>query len=253
MSTWNMESAIVPVTGAASGIGLAVCERLRATGATPLLLDWDEQKLHVAAKQVYKDSDESSRFCYLVDVRDSRAVDECFVSIARTHGPATHAVAAAGIVQPADILSLTDESWQQVIDVNLNGAMYFCRAAARHMAEAKRGSIVNIASIGGLSARESRVSYVASKAAMINMTRAMAIDLGGFGVRVNAVAPGVIDTPIQNRNRGTFQNITERVALKRIGTPNEVANVTLFLLSELASYVTGSTIVVDGGMTASYR
>ncbi|MDR6478854.1 NAD(P)-dependent dehydrogenase (short-subunit alcohol dehydrogenase family) [Burkholderia sp. OAS925] len=253
MSTWNMESAVVPVTGAASGIGLAVCERLRAEGATPLLLDWDEQKLHAAAEKLYHDSEGSARYCYLVDVRNSRAVDECFANIARTHGPATHAVAAAGIVNPADILSLTDESWQQVLDVNLNGAMYFCRAAARQLAEAKRGSIVNIASIGGLSARESRVSYVASKAAMINMTRAMAIDLGEFGVRVNAVAPGVIDTPIQNRNRGTFQNIAEGVALKRIGTPEEVANVTLFLLSDFASYVTGTTVVVDGGMTASYR
>jgi NAD(P)-dependent dehydrogenase (short-subunit alcohol dehydrogenase family) len=253
MSMWNMEAAIVPVTGAASGIGLAVCERLRAEGATPLLLDWDEQNLLVAAQKVYNDSEDCSRYSYLVDVRDSRAVDECFVTIARTHGAATHAVAAAGIVNPADILSLTDDSWQQVMDVNLNGAMYFCRAAARQLAEARRGSIVNIASIGGLAARGNRVSYVASKAAVINMSRALALDLGGFDVRVNAVAPGVIDTPIQNRNRSTFQSIAEDVPLKRIGTPEEVANVTLFLLSDMASYVTGSTVVVDGGMTASYR
>jgi 3-oxoacyl-[acyl-carrier protein] reductase len=171
----------------------------------------------------------------------------------RTHGSLAYAVAAAGIVGPSDVLNLTDELWHRVIDVNLNGAMYFCRAAARHIAEGKRGSIVTIASIGGLSAKENRIAYSSSKAALINMTRALALDLGSLGVRANAVAPGVIDTPIQNLNRETFEAIRESVPLKRIGSADEIANVVLFLLSDLASYVTGTTVVVDGGMTAKYR
>ena len=133
----------------------------------------------------------------MVDVRDSKAVDACFADIKRDHGLVTHAVANAGIVIGAHILEITDDQWHQVMNVNLHGVMYFCRAAARHLAETKRGSIVTMGSLAGLRAKESRIAYTASKAAVINMTRSLALDLGGFGVRVNAVVPGFINTPMQ--------------------------------------------------------
>jgi NAD(P)-dependent dehydrogenase (short-subunit alcohol dehydrogenase family) len=253
VNTWNMASAIVPVTGAASGLGLSICKRLRSVGATPLLLDRDAQALQGALTAVFGPDLDSSAFGYCVDVRDRAAVDSCFEQIAQAHGRVTHAVANAGIVGPADALSLTDELWHSVIDVNLNGAMYFCRAAARQMAEAHSGSIVTVASIGGLFAKEGRVAYGASKAALVNMSRAFALDLGSLGIRVNVVAPGVIDTPIQDRNRAKFEEIRAGIPLRRVGSPEDVANVVLFLLSDLAAYVTGGTIVVDGGMTARYR
>jgi len=253
MRKWDLQSAIVPVSGAASGMGLAICKQLRAEGATPLLIDLDEQKLQLAAKEVFGSS-EPLRYAYQVDVSSSAAVDACFADIAATHGAITHAVACAGILGPSAALTVTDDVWLRVIDVNVNGMMYFCRAAARHLAQAKcGGSIVTISSIGGFAARENRVSYTTSKAAVINMTRAFALDLGSLGIRVNSVAPGLVDTPMQSNNRDHFIALGDSVPLKRIGVPDDIANVVLFLLSDMAAYITGETIVADGGIRARYR
>jgi NAD(P)-dependent dehydrogenase (short-subunit alcohol dehydrogenase family) len=251
MNPWKMESAIVPVTGAASGIGLAVCKKLRSVGATPLLLDINAQKLEAAVREVYPDAGNTSRYGYPVDVSKSDGVDACFADIRRDYGLVTHAVANAGTGLAAHVLEITDEQWHRVMDVNLHGVMYFCRAAARQLTEGKRGAIVNMASIAGLMAKENRIAYASSKAAIINLTRALAIDLGGFGVRVNAVAPGVIDTPFQF-SPNFQQAVSERAPLKRAGTSDEIANVVLFLLSDMASYITGETVVVDGGLTTRY-
>jgi len=253
MNPWNMESALVPVTGAASGIGLEICRKLRAAGATPLLLDYDPQKLESALTDVFgADQRDRSRFGYVVDVSSSSAIDACLDAIRRDHGTITHAVANAGTSLAAHVLEMTDEQWHRVMGVNLHGVLYFCRAAARQLTEAKRGAIVTMASIAGLAAKPNRVAYNASKAAVINLTRALALDLGGFGVRVNGIAPGIIDTPLQLKNANFQQPVIEKAALGRVGTPEEIANVVLFLLSDLSSYITGETIVVDGGLTARY-
>lgn len=137
--------------------------------------------------------------------------------------------------------------------VNLDGVMYFCRAAARQLVEAKRGAMVTTASIAGLMVKKDRIAYTSSKAAIVNMTRSMAADLGAYGIRVNAVAPGVIETPIQKLNPASaLQATRERVPLERLGSPDEIAKVVLFLLSDMASYITGQTIVADGGLTLRY-
>lgn len=253
MDLLKLESAIVPVTGAASGIGLAVCKRLKSAGATPLMLDFNEQALASAVREVFPDASGDARYGYVVDVRDSKAVDSCFADIRRDHGPVTHAVANAGIVIPAHVLEITDEQWHQVLDVNLHGLMYFCRAAARHLAPAKRGAIVTMGSLAGLRAKESRIAYTASKAAVINLTRALALDLGGYGVRVNAVAPGMIETAMQASKSAALRQATiDKVPLGRFGSPDEIAKAVLFLLSDMASYISGETLVVDGGLLARY-
>jgi len=252
MDDLNVESAIVPVTGAASGIGLAICKRLRKAGALPLLLDVDASKLQAAVHEVYGPTRmETAQYGYLVDVGNSEAVDACLAQIAKDHGLITHAVANAGRALAAHILEMSDAQWHGLMDVNLHGVLYFTRAAARHLTQRKGGALVLMASIAGLMAKESRVGYASSKAAIINMTRALALDLGTYGIRVNAVAPGIIATPLQT-NPSFQQCAAERTALKRIGTADEIANATLFLLSNLSSYVTGHTLVADGGLTANY-
>ena len=125
MNLLNLESAIVPVTGAASGIGLAVCKRLRAEGAAPLLLDFNEGRLDTAVREVFPDADSSSRYHYVLDVRDSNAIDACFSDIKRDHGMVTHAVANAGISNGAHILDITNDQWHQTMDVNLHGVHVF--------------------------------------------------------------------------------------------------------------------------------
>jgi NAD(P)-dependent dehydrogenase (short-subunit alcohol dehydrogenase family) len=245
-------SAVVPVTGGASGIGLAVCKRVRKLGATPLLLDVNAAQLAIALREIYGDAD-PSRYGYVVDVADSQAVDDVFERIRGEHGLVTHAVANAGIVDREDVLTITAENWRSVIDVNLNGAFYVARAAARHMTENGRGSIVSTASIGGMFARDGRGAYGASKAGIIQLARTMAIEFGPAGVRVNAVAPGLVDTPIQKANAATVNTTAQRSALKRLASAEEIANVILFLLSDLSSFVTGHTIVADGGLSVRYN
>jgi NAD(P)-dependent dehydrogenase (short-subunit alcohol dehydrogenase family) len=178
-------------------------------------------------------------------------VDACFDAMEKDHGPLTHAVANAGITMPTNILTVSNEDWQRVLDVNLNGVMYFCRATARMMVKSKPWSLVLLSSIAGMTAKESRVAYSSSKGAIINLTRALSADLVPYGIRVNSVAPGVIETEQQARNPASYSEAqAKRTMMDRMGKPEEVANAIMFLLSDLSSYVAGTTLVVDGGLTA---
>lgn len=153
MATINLEGAIVPVTGAASGIGLAICRRLRELGAYPILLDLNAGLLEAAARDLYQDED-GSRFAYVVDVCDARAMEQTLRLAAREHGSITHAVASAGIVGREPVIEMSDETWRSVLDVNLNGVFYFCREVGRQRAKQQRGSIVTISSVAGMYVRE---------------------------------------------------------------------------------------------------
>lgn len=249
----NMSDAVVPVTGAASGIGLAIAKCLRSIGAKPLLLDFNAQALQSAVEEVYPQESSASKHAYVLDVRDTKATDACFEQIKKDHGLITHAVANAGIVVPGGILDVTDEHWHQVMNVNLHGTLYFSRAAARQLVEGKRGAIVLMASLAGLRAKQDRIAYTSSKGAIVNMARGMAADLGPHGIRVNAVAPGFVDTPIRSgQSSANRQSNLARVPLQRFGTADEIAKATLFLLSDMASYITGETLVVDGGVVSQY-
>ena len=185
-----------------------------------------------------------------LDVTDAASVAAAFERASSALGPLTVVVNNAGIAVTKPLLEQTEEDWLRVIDVNLNGAWRVAQAAARHMAQQQRGgSIVNIASILGLRVTSQLPSYAASKAAVIQLTKAMALELARHRIRVNALAPGYVETGI---NRAFFatdagQAVIKRVPQRRIGTPDELDGALLLLASDAGSYITGAVLAVDGG------
>ncbi|PHM29331.1 SDR family NAD(P)-dependent oxidoreductase [Xenorhabdus budapestensis] len=243
----RFEDKVVIITGAGSGIGEATAKRFSQEGAIVVLAGRDTDKLHC----VFSELPSEKALVIQTDVTDRESVKNMVDETVRHFGRIDILVNNAGLYAVGDLLNISEEEANAVLATNFNGVLNCSYFALPHLLKSK-GCIVNNASISGLGGDWGGAHYCASKGAVVNLTRAMALDYGSQGVRVNAVCPGLVLTPMVARlDEETLESFDSRISLKRPGQPSEVAAAIAFLASEDASFINGVNLPVDGGLTAS--
>lgn len=247
----DFHGRVALVTGAASGMGAATARELAARGAQVVVVD---QNSELAAKLT---TEIDAMPAVVGDISDSGFCQRAVASAVQRHGRLDVLVNCAGIIVRADAAGTSDDDWRRIIDVNIGGVFFMSRAAVSVMQSQKSGAIVNFGSIWGDVGAAGVVAYCATKGAVHQITRAMALDHVGDGIRINAVAPGEVNTPMLAFGRAAapsaedLQKLAdETIPMRRLAEPVEIARVVAFLASDAASYMTGTIVTVDAGYTA---
>ncbi len=236
----RLKDKICIVTGASQGIGAATCERFASEGATVIACDRRAPATPVPGAAAF----------FEVDVTDRAAIDTMVAAVLAQHGRIDVLVNNAGITKDARLVKMTLEQFDAVIDVNLRGVFHCAQAVAPSMVERGCGVILNASSVVGLYGNYGQTNYAAAKFGVIGFTKTWSRELGPKGVRVNAVAPGFVETPIlATVPEKVLQQMKEQVPLGRLAQPAEIASVYAFLASDDASYINGTVIEVSGGMS----
>ena len=242
----ELSGKVALITGAQRGIGACIARTFADAGATVVINHIVEDDLALAlAEELNHGGGQAS--CVKFDVTDSAAITAGFEQILERHQRLDIVVNNAGIRRDTLALRMKDDEWRDTLRVNLDGTFYCCRAAAAVMRKSG-GSVVNMSSVAAFTGSVGQANYAAAKAGIVGLTRSLAVEYAGKGIRFNTVVPGLIDTEMtQALSEGIKQQYLARIPLGRFGEPEEVANAVLFLASDAASYVTGTTIHVNGG------
>jgi 3-oxoacyl-[acyl-carrier protein] reductase len=241
----ELSGQVALVTGGSRGIGKSICERLAADGARVAVV----ARAAARAQEVAQALPGAGHQGYACDVADSAAVDALIKQVEQDMSSLDILVNNAGITADNLLVRIDDASWNKVIDTNLKGAFNLTRAAARGMMRRRKGRIINISSVVGLTGNAGQANYSASKAGLIGLTKAVAKELATRNVLVNAVAPGFIETEMTAElSENARTALLGQIALGKLGSPADIAGVVRFLSGPDASYITGQVLVVDGGM-----
>lgn len=241
-----LKEKVAVITGSGRGIGLDIAEKFAENGARIVLTDISKELLESAEQKLAGKGEVKSISC---NVTDSGQVNELIEKTIEHFGSIDILVNNAGVTRDTLLLRMKEEDWDFVLNVNLKGAFLATQAAAKAMIKQKSGKIINISSVVGLMGNVGQSNYSSSKAGILGLTKSSAKELAGRGITVNAIAPGYIETEMTaGLPDKAVQAFMDQIPLKRAGKTDDVANAALFLASDLAAYITGQVIQVDGGM-----
>ncbi|HEV3153283.1 MAG TPA: glucose 1-dehydrogenase [Candidatus Baltobacteraceae bacterium] len=244
-----LEDQVAIVTGASRGIGRAVAEDLARNGANVVLAGRDRAALDETSQACQAARSGAKTLIVTGDVADQPAVERFVQQTLEAFGRVDIAVANAGQSVDSLLLRLKPETLEQMLSVNLKSAFYLCGAVAKPMMKQRRGSIVLMSSIAGIMGNVGQAAYAASKAGLLGLAKSLAKELGSRNIRVNAVAPGIIETAMTEKMTDEMRDfLLKQTALGRPGKPEDISGVVTFLCSQAAGYITGQTLVVDGGV-----
>ncbi len=243
----SLEGTVSIVTGASQGIGQAIALELAAAGAAVHLVDIQMEKLNEVAGRARSAGGQAS--VHVADVAQAGQVEAVVQAVLAEHKRIDHLVNNAGITRDNLLMRMKEEEWDAVLEINLKGAFLFSKAVIRPMISQRSGRIVNMASVVGLMGNAGQANYAASKAGLIGFSKSLAREVASRGITVNCLAPGYIATPMTERLPEEVKRaFLDVIPMKRFGTPEEVARIVLFLLSDAAAYITGQVLGVSGGM-----
>lgn len=243
------DGTIALITGGNAGIGKAIAQQFALAGAQVIIFGTNAERGQSAVDEINTLTGKHTAWFYCVNVAQTAEVDAAVQQVLEKFGRVDILVNNAGITRDGLLMKMSEEAWDEVMDINVKSCYNLCRALARSMIKARKGKIINISSVIGLTGNAGQVNYASSKAALIGFTKALAKELAPRNICVNCIAPGFIETRMTDAmTEPQKKSILDSIPLGRMGAPEDVAHTALFLASSAADYMTGQVLVIDGGM-----